>query len=67
MEKIGLEVCTGEVGHSIEEARKVLAQVGLPCVVRPSFTLGGSGSAIAYNRNDFDELVANGLTQSSHP
>ncbi len=64
MEKIGLEVCRGEVVHNIEEARRVLGQVGLPCVVRPSFTLGGSGSAIAYNRDDFDELVDNGLTQS---
>ncbi len=64
MEKIGLEVCRGEVVHTIEEARKVLAQVGLPCVVRPSFTLGGSGSAIAYNRDDFDSLVDNGLALS---
>ena len=54
----------GRYIRSLEDARRVLGQVGLPCVVRPSFTLGGSGSAIAYNRNDFDELVENGLTQS---
>ncbi len=64
MEKIGQEVCRGETVNSLEHARKVLAQVGLPCVVRPSFTMGGSGSAIAYNRDDFDQLVENGLTLS---
>ncbi|MFM2218788.1 MAG: Carbamoyl-phosphate synthase large chain, partial [Planctomycetota bacterium] len=64
MEKIGMEVCRGEVVHTIEEARRVLADVGLPCVVRPSFTMGGSGSAIAYNRDEFDSLVQNGLTLS---
>ena len=64
MEKIGMNVCRGSVVHSTEEARKVLADVGLPCVVRPSFTMGGSGSAIAYNRDEFDSLVQNGLTLS---
>ncbi len=64
MEKIGLEVCRGETVKSVEHARKVLEEVGLPCVVRPSFTLGGSGSAIAYNREEFDTLVHRGLDQS---
>ncbi len=64
MEKIGLEVCHGDTVHSVEEARAVMAEVGLPCVVRPSFTMGGSGSAIAYNRDEFDALVRNGLDQS---
>ncbi|MFN6137239.1 MAG: carbamoyl-phosphate synthase large subunit, partial [Planctomycetota bacterium] len=64
MEKIGMEVCRGHVVHTISEAREALADVGLPCVVRPSFTMGGSGSAIAYNRNEFDALVQNGLTLS---
>jgi carbamoyl-phosphate synthase large subunit len=64
MEKIGMEVCRGDVVHTIEEARKVLSDVGLPCVVRPSFTMGGSGSAIAYNRDEFDSLVQNGLALS---
>ena len=64
MEKIGQEVCRGETVQTIQDARRVLADVGLPCVVRPSFTMGGSGSAIAYNRDDFDNLVENGLTQS---
>jgi carbamoyl-phosphate synthase large subunit len=64
MEKIGMEVCRGHVVHTISEARDALTDVGLPCVVRPSFTMGGSGSAIAYNRNEFDALVQNGLTLS---
>ncbi len=64
MEKIGLEVCRGQTVTSIVQARAVLEDVGLPCVVRPSYTLGGSGSAIAYNRDEFDQLVQNGLDQS---
>jgi carbamoyl-phosphate synthase large subunit len=61
MEKIGLEVCRGQTVHTIAEARQVLQQIGLPCVVRPSFTLGGSGSGIAYNREEFDQMVGRGL------
>jgi len=64
MEKIGLEVCRGETVHSIEEAREAVKETGVPCVVRPSFTLGGSGSAVAYNRDEFDTLVRRGLDQS---
>ncbi len=64
MEKIGLECCRGETIKTVEHARQVLELVGLPCVVRPSFTLGGSGSAIAYNREEFDTLVRRGLDQS---
>jgi len=64
MEKIGLDVCTGRIIGTLAEAREVLAEVGLPAVVRPSFTMGGSGSAIAYNRDEFDSLVQSGLDQS---
>jgi len=64
MAKIGLEVCKGATVRDLEGARKVLAQVGLPAVVRPSFTMGGSGSAIAYNRDEFDTLARRGLDQS---
>ncbi|MCA9169108.1 MAG: carbamoyl-phosphate synthase large subunit [Planctomycetales bacterium] len=64
MEKIGLECCRGRTVHTLEEAREVLKEVGMPAVVRPSFTMGGSGSAIAYNRQDFDTLVRRGLDQS---
>ena len=64
MNKIGLEVCRGKTVHNLEEAREMVAEIGLPAVVRPSFTMGGSGSAIAYNRHEFDELVHRGLDQS---
>ena len=64
MNKIGLEVCNGRTVHSLEEAREFIDDIGLPCVVRPSFTMGGSGSAIAYNRDEFDTLVQRGLDQS---
>jgi carbamoyl-phosphate synthase large subunit len=64
MRKIGLEVCQGETVHNLEEARRVQQRVGLPCIVRPSFTMGGSGSSIAYNREAFDDLVSHGLELS---
>ncbi len=64
MEKIGLEVCRGRTVTSIEEARAWIEEIGLPAVVRPSFTMGGSGSAIAYNRQEFDEQVLRGLDLS---
>ncbi len=64
MGKIGLEVCRGKTIHNIDEARAWVQDIGLPAVVRPSFTMGGSGSAIAYNRQEFDELVRRGLDQS---
>ena len=64
MRKIGLEVCRGETVHNLDEARRVQQQVGLPCIVRPSFTMGGSGSSIAYNRESFDDLVSHGLDLS---
>jgi carbamoyl-phosphate synthase large subunit len=64
MRSIGLSVCRGETVHNLEEARRVQQMVGLPCIVRPSFTLGGSGSSIAYNREAFDDLVSHGLELS---
>jgi carbamoyl-phosphate synthase large subunit len=64
MERIGLEVCRGETVGSLEEARRVLQEIGLPCVVRPSFTLGGTGSSVAYNREEFDRLLTHGLEAS---
>ncbi len=64
MSKIGLSTCRGRTVNTVEEARKVMEEVGLPTIVRPSFTMGGSGSAIAYNRDEFDTLVKRGLDQS---
>lgn len=64
MHKIGLGVCRGETVKTLERAREIQNDIGLPCVVRPSFTMGGSGSAIAYNRDEYDTLVQRGLDQS---
>lgn len=64
MNKIGLGVCRGETVKTLECAREIQQDIGLPCVVRPSFTMGGSGSAIAYNRDEYDTLVQRGLDQS---
>ena len=64
MEKIGLETCRGRIVRSLAEAREVLTEIGLPAVIRPSFTLGGSGSGVAYNREEFDSKVQRGLDLS---
>ena len=64
MERIGLDVCRGRTVHNMKEAEEVLKEIGLPCVVRPSFTLGGTGSSVAYNREEFIDLVSRGLTAS---
>jgi carbamoyl-phosphate synthase large subunit len=64
MNNIGLDICIGETVHTVEEARVVMEKVGMPCLIRPSFTMGGSGSAIAYNRDEFNLLVRRGLDQS---
>ena len=64
MVKIGLDVPKSAVVHSMEEAREALKLVGLPAIIRASFTLGGTGGGIAYNRDEFEEKVRKGLTLS---
>jgi carbamoyl-phosphate synthase large subunit len=64
MVKIGLKVPTSGVVRTLADAQAVRDQVGLPCVLRPSFTLGGSGGGIAYNRDEFNELITRGLDLS---
>jgi carbamoyl-phosphate synthase large subunit len=64
MEEIGLENARSGLAHSLDEARKIRDEIGLPCVLRPSFTLGGSGGGIAYNKDEFDRMVAYGLELS---
>src|SRR5579862_9608016 len=64
MLKIGLDVPHSVVVHSLAEAQDIRAQVGLPCVLRPSFTLGGTGGGIAYNREEFSGLIARALDLS---
>jgi carbamoyl-phosphate synthase large subunit len=64
MAKIGLEVARGKTVESLDEARAWVDEIGLPAVIRPSFTMGGSGSSIAYSRSEYDELVRRGLDLS---
>ena len=64
MAEIGIESPKSGIAHSLEEARAVLAEVGLPAVIRPSFTLGGTGGGIAYNRQEFEQIVASGIDAS---
>jgi carbamoyl-phosphate synthase large subunit len=64
MEKIGIAVPKSGVARSLAEAEAVRETIGLPCVLRPSFTLGGTGGGIAYNREEFSQLIARGLDLS---
>ncbi len=64
MAEIGIESPRSGIAHSLAEARDVLATVGLPAVIRPSFTLGGTGGGIAYNRQEFEQIVSAGLAAS---
>ncbi|WP_458096013.1 carbamoyl-phosphate synthase large subunit [Roseomonas sp. WA12] len=64
MTKIGIESPRSHIAHTMEEARAGLEQVKLPCVIRPSFTLGGTGGGIAYNKEEFEQIVASGLDAS---
>jgi len=64
MAAIGIESPQSAIAHSMEEARAALATTGLPAVIRPSFTLGGTGGGIAYNREEFEQIVAGGLEAS---
>ena len=64
MQEIGLEVARAGIAHSMDEAWEVQKDIGFPVIVRPSFTLGGSGGGIAYNREEFEGIVGNGLDQS---
>ena len=54
MDRIGLESPRSAIAHSLEEALAALETVGLPAIIRPSFTLGGTGGGIAYNRDEFE-------------
>jgi len=64
MRKIGLDMPTSGVAHSLEEAYQVQAQVGFPAIIRPSFTMGGSGGGIAYNKEEFEDICTLGLDLS---
>ena len=64
MKAIGLETPRSYIVHSLEEALQVPDQFGYPCIIRPSFTMGGSGGGIAYNGEEFEEICKRGLDLS---
>jgi carbamoyl-phosphate synthase large subunit len=64
MRKIGLDMPRSAIAHSLEEAHQVQAQIGFPAIIRPSFTMGGSGGGIAYHREEFEEICTRGLDLS---
>jgi len=64
MREIGLDVPESFIAHDLEQAIKVQKKIGFPTIIRPSFTLGGSGGGIAYNREEFLEIVSHGLESS---
>ena len=64
MGRIGLETPRAGLAHSMEEAWTVHEEIGFPCIIRPSFTMGGSGGGIAYNRDEFEEICLRGLELS---
>ncbi|WP_076068634.1 carbamoyl-phosphate synthase large subunit [Sphingomonas montana] len=64
MDRIGLESPRSDVAHTIDEALALIDTVGLPAIIRPSFTMGGTGGGIAYNREEFIAIVTGGLDAS---
>ncbi|HEV2599046.1 carbamoyl-phosphate synthase large subunit [Sphingopyxis sp.] len=64
MDKIGLESARSGIAHTLDEAFAVLERTGLPSIIRPSFTMGGTGGGIAYNREEFEHIVRGGLIAS---
>ncbi len=64
MNRLGLESAKSSTIHSMEEAEAALEYVGLPAIIRPSFTLGGTGGGIAYNKEEYEEIVYSGLDAS---
>jgi carbamoyl-phosphate synthase large subunit len=64
MDKIGLESARSGIAHNLDEAFKVLERTGLPSIIRPSFTLGGTGGGVAYNKVEFEKIVRSGIDAS---
>ncbi len=64
MNEIGIESAKGDFAHNLDEARKIVEQTGYPSIIRPAYTLGGTGGGIAYNPEEFEEIVERGLDAS---
>jgi carbamoyl-phosphate synthase large subunit len=64
MDAIGLSSAESEIARTLDEAKAAVVKIGLPCVIRPAFTMGGSGGGIAYNAEEFEEIATRGLRLS---
>jgi len=64
MQKIGLDQPISQVVHNMDEARKAMEDIGLPLIIRPSFTMGGMGGGVAYNKEEYERIIAGGLAAS---
>jgi carbamoyl-phosphate synthase large subunit len=64
MQRIGLKIAPGGIATSVDEALIIVERTGFPAIIRPSFTLGGTGGGIAYNRAEFEDIVRHGLDES---
>ncbi len=64
MNRLGIEMCRSGIANSMEEAESALEEIGLPCVIRPAYTMGGTGGGFAYNIEEFRKQVERGLAAS---
>ena len=64
MEGLGIECARSDIAHTLDEAKDVLARIGLPVVIRPAYTMGGTGGGFAYNLEEFETIVSRGLAAS---
>ncbi|WP_115719397.1 carbamoyl-phosphate synthase large subunit [Gallaecimonas mangrovi] len=64
MDNIGLDVPRARIAHSWEDCEDIIDDIGLPCIIRPSFTMGGTGGGIAYNKEEYEEICRRGLDLS---
>jgi carbamoyl-phosphate synthase large subunit len=64
MDEIGIPSAKGGFAHTIQEARTIVEEIGYPAIIRPAFTLGGTGGGTAYNPEEFEEIVGRGLSES---
>jgi len=64
MDSLGIEMCRSVIANSIEEAEEAIKEIGLPCVIRPAYTMGGTGGGFAYNMEEFRDVVRRGLAAS---
>ena len=64
MNSLGIEMAKGEIANTLEEAEKIVKNIGLPCVIRPAYTMGGTGGGLVYNMEEFRTIVSGGLAVS---